>query len=141
DLGAIKVGDHAEIRSSAFADVFHGTVTSVGDLLDPQTRTTLVRIVTSNPKGELKKDLFVDVTIAAPARRQVLVVPTTAILYDEQNLPFVYVDAGQGRFMQRIVSIGAQQDKDTEIVTGLKAGERVVGQGSVFLQFANTIGK
>ncbi len=141
DLGAIKVGDAAEIRASAFPDVFHGRVTSVGDLLDPATRTTLVRIVTANPKGLLKKDLFVDVTIAAPSRRQVLVVPTTAILYDEQNLPFVYVDAGQGRFMQRIVSIGAQQGSDTEVVAGLKADERVVGQGSLFLQFANTIGK
>jgi cobalt-zinc-cadmium efflux system membrane fusion protein len=141
DLGAIKAGDAAEIRASAFGDVFHGRVTSIGDLLDPATRTTLVRIVTANPRGLLKKDLFVDVTIAAPSRRQVLVVPTTAILYDEQNLPFVYVDAGQGRFMQRIVSIGAQQGADTEIVTGLKADERVVGQGSLFLQFANTIGK
>lgn len=141
DLSTIKVGDTAEIRTSAFPDVFHGRVTSVGDLLDPATRTTLVRIVTANPKGLLKKDLFVDVSIAGPSRRQVLVVPTTAILYDEQNLPFVYVDAGQGRFLQRIVSIGAQQGSDTEIVTGLKADERVVGQGSLFLQFANTIGK
>jgi cobalt-zinc-cadmium efflux system membrane fusion protein len=141
DLSTIKVGDTAEIRTSAFPDVFHGRVTSVGDLLDPATRTTLVRIVTANPKGLLKKDLFVDVSIAGPSRRQVLVVPTTAILYDEQNLPFVYVDAGQGRYLQRIVSIGAQQGSDTEIVTGLKADERVVGQGSLFLQFANTIGK
>jgi cobalt-zinc-cadmium efflux system membrane fusion protein len=141
DLSTIKVGDTAEIRTSAFPDVFHGRVTSVGDLLDPATRTTLVRIVTANPRGLLKKDLFVDVSIAGPSRRQVLIVPTTAILYDEQNLPFVYVDAGQGRFLQRIVSIGAQQGSDTEIVTGLKADERVVGQGSLFLQFANTIGK
>ena len=141
DLKTVHVGDAAEVKSAAFPDVFHGRVTSVGDLLDPATRTTLVRIVTANPGGLLKKDLFVDVMMTEPTRRQVLVVPTTAVLYDEQNFPFVYVDAGQGRFTQRIISIGAQQGSDTEVTSGLKADERVVGQGSLFLQFANTIGK
>jgi cobalt-zinc-cadmium efflux system membrane fusion protein len=141
DLSSISVGDAADVRSSAFPDVFHGRVASVGDLLDPATRTTLVRIVTANPRGVLKKDLFVDVSIAGPTRHKVLVVPTSAILYDEQNLPFVYVDAGQNRFMQRTISIGAQQGADTEITAGLKPDDHVVGQGSLFLQFANTIGK
>ena len=110
-------------------------------MLDPATRTTLVRIVTANPKGILKKDLFVDVAIAGPTRHQVLAVPTTAVLYDEQNLPFVYVDTGQGRFEQRTVTIGTQQGTDIEITSGLKADDRVVSQGSLFLQFAATIGK
>ena len=141
DLSAVKVGQTAEIRNSAFPDVFHGRVASVGDLLDPATRTTLVRIVTANPRGLLKKDLFVDVTIAGPTRHQVLVVPTSAVLYDEQNLPFVYVDAGGGKFAQRTVTLGTQQGANTEVTAGLKAGERIVGQGSLFLQFANTVGK
>lgn len=141
DLSAVKVGQTAEIRNSAFPDVFHGRVASVGDLLDPATRTTLVRIVTANPRGLLKKDLFVDVTIAGPTRHQVLVVPTSAVLYDEQNLPFVYVDAGGGKFAQRTVTLGTQQGSNTEVTAGLKAGERIVGQGSLFLQFANTVGK
>ncbi len=141
DVSSIAVGEEAEIRNTAFPDVFHGKVTSVGELLDPATRTTLVRIVTANPKGILKKDLFVDVSIAGPTRHKVLVVPTTAVLYDEQNLPFVYVDTGQGRFEQRTVSIGTQQGAETEITSGLKADDRVVGQGSLFLQFAAAIGK
>ena len=141
DLSSVKVGQTADIRNSAFPDVFHGRVASVGDLLDPATRTTLVRIVTANPNGLLKKDLFVDVTIAGPTRHQVLVVPTSAVLYDEQNLPFVYVDAGSGKFAQRTVTLGTQEGQNTEITAGLKAGERIVGQGSLFLQFANTIGK
>jgi cobalt-zinc-cadmium efflux system membrane fusion protein len=141
DLRAVRVGDAAEVRAASFPDVFHGRVAYVGDLLDPATRTTLVRIVTANPSGLLKKDLFVDVTVHGPARHDVLVVPTSAVLYDEQNLPFVYVDQGQGRFAQRQVTIGAQQGADTEITSGLKADDRVVGQGSLFLQFANSIGK
>jgi membrane fusion protein, heavy metal efflux system len=141
DLRSVHVGDSAEVRQAAFSDVFHGRVAYVGDLLDPATRTTLVRIVTANPTGLLKKDLFVDVTLHDSAKRNVLVVPTSAVLYDEQNMPFVYVDAGQGRFMQRQVTLGTQQGTTTEIASGLKADEQVVGQGSLFLQFANSIGK
>jgi cobalt-zinc-cadmium efflux system membrane fusion protein len=141
DLRAVHVGDAAEVREASYPDVFHGRVAYVGDLLDPATRTTLVRIVTANPSGLLKKDLFVDVTVHGPVRHDVLVVPTSAVLYDEQNLPFVYVDQGQGKFAQRQVTLGAQQGTDTEIMSGLKAGDQVIGQGSLFLQFANSIGK
>jgi cobalt-zinc-cadmium efflux system membrane fusion protein len=141
DLRAVHVGDAAEVREASYPDVFHGRVAYVGDLLDPATRTTLVRIVTANPSGLLKKDLFVDVTVHGLVRHDVLVVPTSAVLYDEQNLPFVYVDQGQGKFAQRQVTLGAQQGTDTEITSGLKAGDQVIGQGSLFLQFANSIGK
>ena len=77
-------------------------------------------------------------TIHDKATRDVLVVPTAAVLYDEQNFPFVYVQVEPGKFAQRLVKLGGQQDDETEIVDGLKAGDRVVSQGSVFLQFANT---
>jgi multidrug efflux pump subunit AcrA (membrane-fusion protein) len=86
----------------------------------------------------LKKDLFVDVVIHDKSTREVLVVPTTAVLYDEQNFPFVYVQAEAGKFAQRLVKIGGQQGDETQILDGLKPGDPVVSQGSVFLQFANT---
>ena len=108
-------------------------------MLDPATRTTPVRIVTQNPNGLLKKDLFVDVVIHDKTTRDVLVVPTAAVLYDEQNFPFVYVQVEPGKFAQRLVKLGGQQGDDTQIVDGLKAGDPVVSQGSVFLQFANTL--
>jgi len=138
DLGAIRVGDTVDIRSASYPDPFHGVVTYIGDMIDPATRTTPVRIVTDNPHGLLKKDLFVDVVIHDRATRDALVVPTAAVLYDEQNFPFVYVRAGQDQFAERKISLGAQRDDTTEVTSGLKAGEAVVSQGSVFLQFANT---
>ena len=45
-----------------------------------------------------------------------LVVPTTAVLYDDDNLPFVYVQVEPGKFAQRLVKIGGQQGDDTQIV-------------------------
>jgi cobalt-zinc-cadmium efflux system membrane fusion protein len=141
DLREVHAGDSADVRVQGYADVFHGEVTSVGHLVDPATRTTLVRIVTANTTSLLRKDQFVDVTIHGRAERTVLVVPTTSVLYDEQNLPFVYLEVGDGKYAQRLVNLGTQQGPDVEVTSGVKAGDRVVGQGALFLQFANTIGK
>ncbi|MGE5243297.1 MAG: efflux RND transporter periplasmic adaptor subunit [Betaproteobacteria bacterium] len=141
DLSRVHVGDTADVRQSALPVVFHGTVSYIGEMLDPATRTTPVRIVTRNTDGLLKKDLFVDVILHNRTRQNVLVVPTAAVLYDENNMPFVYVQMEPGKFAQRLVTLGAQQDDETQIADGLKAGDAVVGQGSVFLQFANTYGQ
>jgi membrane fusion protein, heavy metal efflux system len=138
DLRDVRNGDTAEVRSAAFPDVFKGVVTYIGNQLDAPTRTTPVRVVTQNPHGFLKKDQFVDLVIHGKATRDVLVVPTSAVLYDSENLPFVYVEIEQGRFAQRSVTIGAQQNGMTEITQGLQQSERVVAQGSLFLQFANS---
>ncbi|HZT32856.1 MAG TPA: efflux RND transporter periplasmic adaptor subunit [Bryobacteraceae bacterium] len=138
DLPAVRVGDPVEETNSALPDRFHGSVAYIGAMVDPATRTTPVRIVTRNPGGLLKKDMFVDAVILTRTRRNVLWVPTDALLHDPQNEPFVYVEVESGRFAQRLVTVGAEQDGRTEIASGIKEGERVVSEGSVFLQFANT---
>jgi membrane fusion protein, heavy metal efflux system len=139
DLESIRVGDMAEETNSSFRQTFRGVVSYIGAQIDPATRTTSVRIVTQNPQGWLKKDMFVDAVIHTRSSRSVLSVPTSAILRNDENLPFVYVQAQTGGFAQRLVNIGAQQGNDTEIVSGVTQGEKVVSEGSVFLQFANSI--
>jgi len=138
DLESIRVGDVVEETNPSFKETFRGVVSYIGALVDPATRTTSVRIVTQNPQGMLKKDMFVDAVIHTRSGRSVLSVPTSAILRNDQNLPFVYVQAGPGQFGQRLVNLGAQQGDQTEIVSGAKAGEKIVAEGSVFLQFANS---
>jgi membrane fusion protein, heavy metal efflux system len=138
DLRSVHKGDTVELRNASFPTVFHGTVSYIGDMIDPATRTTPVRIVTPNTDGLLKKDLFLDITVKDKSEREALVVPTSAVLYDEQNFPFVYVQMQPGQFAQRQVTIGTQQQDQIEIVNGLKPGEQVVAQGSLFLQFANS---
>ena len=138
DLESIRVGDGVEETNPSFKETFHGVVSYIGALVDPATRTTSVRIVTQNPQGMLKKDMFVDAVIHTKSGKSVLSVPTSAILRNDENLPFVYVQAGPGQFGQRLVTLGAQQGDQTEIVSGAKAGEKIVAEGSVFLQFANS---
>ena len=141
DLASVHVGDEVDARSRSMSGTFQGTVQYIDHLIDPATRTTLVRIVTKNPGGVLRKDLFMDIELHDRTRRDVIAVPVAAVLYDEQNLPFVYVQVESGKFAQRLVKLGTRQGDQIEIVDGLKAGERIVSQGSLFLQFANTFGK
>jgi cobalt-zinc-cadmium efflux system membrane fusion protein len=139
DLEAVRVGDAVEETDASFHRTFHGAIGYIEALIDPATRTTSVRIVTKNPDGLLKKDMFVDAVIHTRSGRTVITVPTSAILRNDENLPFVYVQVSPGKFGQRLVNLGVEQGDETEIATGLKEGEKVVSQGSVFLQFANTI--
>ena len=138
DLPSVRVGDEAEETNPSIGKVFRGEVEYIGSALDPATRTTPVRIVTRNPGGLLKKDMFIDVTIHARTQRHVLTVPVSAVLADAENKPFVYVEAQPGQFAQRAVSVGDQQNGEQEIVSGLEEGEQVVAEGSIFLQFANS---
>jgi cobalt-zinc-cadmium efflux system membrane fusion protein len=138
DLSKVRVGDDADIRTAAYPTTFHGKVTYIGSMLDPATRTTPVRIVTANPDGRLKKDQFVDIVMRDKTERQALVVPTSAVLYDAENLPFVYVQVEQGKFAQRPVTLGTQHGDVTEVAKGVTESDRVVAQGSLFMQFASS---
>ncbi|MGD0619631.1 MAG: efflux RND transporter periplasmic adaptor subunit [Bryobacteraceae bacterium] len=139
DLPSVHNGDSVEESNPSFNRSFHGTVSYIGSFVDPNTRTTSVRIVTANPGGLLKKDMFVDAVIRTSRQNNILVVPVSAVLRDDKNEPMAYVQVEPGKFAQRPVTIGPQQDGLVQITGGLQEGEPVVSDGSLFLQFANAI--
>ncbi len=139
DLPDVQVGAAVEETNPASGRLFHGTVGYVGAFVDPATRTTPIRIVTRNPEGLLKKDMFVEAVIHTSGSKSLPAVPVSAVLRDDKNEPIVYVQAQPGKFAQRSVTIGAQQDGMIAIPSGLREGENVLADGSLFLQFANSI--
>ncbi|HMD71569.1 MAG TPA: efflux RND transporter periplasmic adaptor subunit [Bryobacteraceae bacterium] len=139
DLPLVRTGDPVEETNPASARTFHGTVSYVGAFVDPATRTTPVRIVTQNVEGLLKKDMFVEAVISTFTRSSVLAVPVAAVLRDDKNEPIVYVEAEPGKFAQRSVAIGTQQDGMIAVPSGLEKSDRVLADGSLFLQFATSI--
>ncbi|MDP9171474.1 MAG: efflux RND transporter periplasmic adaptor subunit [Acidobacteriota bacterium] len=138
DLESVRVGDVVEETDSSFHKTFRGVISYIEALIDPATRTTSVRIVTKNPERLLKKDMFVDAVIHTHSGRSLLAIPTSAILRNEENLPFVYVESQPGKFAQRLITLGVQQGDQTELLSGCKEGEKIVAQGAIFLQFANS---
>ncbi len=139
DLAYVHTGDTVTIETDAYPDRFRGKISYIASALDPNTRTLQARIVTDNPGGKLKKDMYVTAVVAAGEIQNVLAVPDSAILRDSENLPFVYVVQGTNQFGRRKVEIGESQGGRTQILSGLAAGDRVAGDGSLFLQFANQL--
>lgn len=139
DVGYVRVGDSVDITTDTYPKVFHGRISYVAPALDPNTRTLQARIVTANPNKILKKDMYVTAMLEAGVIRDALTVPDAAVLRDTENIPFVYVQSGANQFARRLVKVGDSQDGRTQITDGLKEGERVVGDGSLFLQFKNSL--
>ena len=139
DLAAVRSGQDVAVTTDAYPDTFHGRISYVSPAVDPTTRTLQARIVVENPGEKLKKDMYCTVTVTAGVMSNVLAVPDSAILRDDNNQPFVYVAAGSNQFGRRDVETGTSQNGQTQILKGISIGERVVGDGSLFLQFANSI--
>jgi cobalt-zinc-cadmium efflux system membrane fusion protein len=135
DLELVHVGDPVTISSGIGGRPVTGTVDNVGSVVDPDTRSVSVRVVADNPGGLLKKQMYVRVTVEDRQTARGLLVPVSAILRDDENLPFVYVEQKDGSFARRHVTPGYRAGDTTEIETGLKPQERIVADGAIFLQF------
>jgi cobalt-zinc-cadmium efflux system membrane fusion protein len=139
DLAYVHSGDDVVVETDAYPDSFHGRISYVSPALDPSTRTLQARIVVDNPGEKLKRDMYCTVTVTAGILSNVVAVPNASVLRDDNNQPFVYVATGANQFGRRDVDLGESQNGQTQILKGISVGERVVGDGSLFLQFANSL--
>jgi cobalt-zinc-cadmium efflux system membrane fusion protein len=139
DLPYVRVGDAVTIQTDSYPDVFHGRIAYVAASLDPNTRTLQARIETNNPGEKLKKDMYVVATVNAGTISNAIALPDAAILRDNENQPFVYAETSSNQFGRRTVTLGEGLNGQTQIISGLKAGDQVIGDGSLFLQFANSL--
>jgi membrane fusion protein, heavy metal efflux system len=139
DLPYVKVGDPVSIQTDSYPQTFHGRISYVAASLDPNTRTLQARIETSNPGEKLKKDMYVTATVNAGTMPNAIALPDAAILRDTENQPFVYAETSASQFGRRTVTLGESLNGQTEITSGLKPGDQVIGDGSLFLQFANSL--
>jgi membrane fusion protein, heavy metal efflux system len=135
DLTLVRLGDSAEILTGIGAKNFSGRVDNISALVNPDTRSIAVRVVVDNPGEFLKKQMYVRVLIHSREESSGLLVPVSAILRDDVNLPFVYVVQADGSFARRLVGIGYRAGDQFEIPEGLKAGDQIVVDGGLFVQF------
>jgi RND family efflux transporter MFP subunit len=110
---------------------FRGRVSYILPQLDPATRTLKVRVEFANPGYALKPDMYGEVEFQTGGARR-LVVPQSAVLNSGDHQT-VFVDRGNGYFEPRAVKIGEQLDGRIEILSGLKAGERIVISGNFLM--------
>jgi cobalt-zinc-cadmium efflux system membrane fusion protein len=135
----VQVGDTVTVANESYPDVVHGKIAYISPALDPNTRTLQARIEAPNPGERLKKEMYVTAEVRAGSIPNALLVPNSSVLRDEQNMPYVYVQTGNSQFARRDVTLGESENDKTQIATGLRAGDHVVGDGSLFLQFQNSL--
>jgi cobalt-zinc-cadmium efflux system membrane fusion protein len=133
DLPSVRVGDTADIITG-FGQTLHGRVDYIAALVDPNTRAVSVRLDVPNPGEVLKRDLYVRVALHSQVSANGILVPVSAVLRDDENLPFVFVTKADGSFERRRVDLGSRIGDRQEIRSGLTAGESIVVEGGLFLQ-------
>ena len=135
DLASVRVGDTAQVETGVASTQLGGTVANISALVDPDTRAVIARVDVDNPQQLLKKQMYVHVRIQSRQPSSGLLVPVSAILRDDENLPFVYVVQGDGSFARRRVTLGPRTGDQVVIPDGLASGDRIVDDGALFLQF------
>jgi cobalt-zinc-cadmium efflux system membrane fusion protein len=139
DLAFVKVGDTVSVTTDSYPEIFHGKISFISPAVDPNTRTLQARIEVDNAGEKLKNNMYCVATVTAGSIQNAISVPDAAVLRNDENQPFVYVADSSNQFGRRPVEIGESQSGQTQILKGLSAGEKVVGDGSLFLQFANSL--
>jgi RND family efflux transporter MFP subunit len=110
---------------------FHGRVSNILPQVDPATRTLTVRVEVANAGYALKPDMYGEIEFQTGGARR-LVVPQSAVLNSGDHQT-VFVDRGNGYFEPRAVTIGEQLDGRIVILSGLKAGDRIVTSGNFLM--------
>jgi membrane fusion protein, heavy metal efflux system len=132
DLESVKVGEDAQVTLSAYPDkVLHGRVTSVSDVIEPDSRRDKVRIALPNPDYALRPNMFAAVTLLGPSHSQVIV-PTSALLMNNDRTS-VFVATAPWTFKRRAVDVRLGEGSTAVIRAGVAAGEQVVVKGGILL--------
>ena len=134
DIAAVKLGQDAAFTTLAFTDEkFHGKVVLIGNQVEAGSRTVEVRIAVDNADGRLKPGMFADVEIITTILDNVLLIPDGALQTDAEN-QIVFVALDGHKFEKRIVKLGLEQSGRVQILSGVKAGENIVTEGSFILK-------
>lgn len=136
DLGRVPGHGDCLVTVSSYPDErFRGQITYLSDFLDPSSRTAKLRCVVPNKDGRLKLEMFADVFIPTTSVAAAAVVPGAA-LQDVEGKPVVFVQRDATHFEKREVRLGERGEQETQILSGVRPGEKVVTAGSFYLKSA-----
>lgn len=134
DVQFIRKDQKVDVIVSAYPHaIVQGTITYLGDVLDPATRTMRLRVTVLNPDRLLKPEMFAIVRVYAALSPDVLTVPLAAV----QNGPagtILFVQRSTNEFEMRTVKLGEEQGEMVTVLDGVSAGEQVVTKGSFVLK-------
>jgi len=134
DSPAFQVGQAVQVTISAFPGrLFDGRITTVGSVVDPNTRRVLVRSEIRDPQHELRSGMFANflISVGTPVRSPA--VSLNGVVREGDGSQTIWVTADRRRFARRTVQIGGQRDGYRQILDGVHPGELVATEGAIFL--------
>ena len=136
DFPRVRVGSQATVTVPSAPDgKTQGRVAYIDPRVDPATRTAKVRVEVSNRSGDLRLGMFVTVAFQTNATEHVTVVPPAAVqTIGDRSVVYVPADSDEGKFVERLVKLGARSGEFVQVLEGLKPGDKVVTEGSFFLR-------
>lgn len=133
DAGLVGLGQAVEVRVLAYPKrLFKARVTYVAALVDPQTHRLAVRAQIDNRDGALKPEMFANFRIVTSDASDAPAVPESAVVY-EGDAAHVWVLSDDGLLNYRAIRVGRNNEGLVEVLDGLRAGERIVTKGGLFI--------
>lgn len=133
-LALVKEGQRAKVNVEAYPDVsFPATVTTIGDVVDPTSRTIKLRAVVNNKDHRLKPEMFARLHIEVGESTLLLTIPREAVL-EENGKEFVYVVEGPDHYVRRDVKVSTISADQVRVLEGLASGQRIVTKGAVLVK-------
>ncbi|MEY4317233.1 MAG: hypothetical protein RI902_1041 [Pseudomonadota bacterium] len=131
-VSQVKAGQAVHIEVPALAhEKILGKLIYVGQTVNPETRTVLVRTELDNKGGRLKPSMLATMLIeSAPMPR--VVVPSSAVVRQD-DADHVFVEQSDGKFRLTPVKLAAEQNNQRVVLEGIKTGMRVVSEGAFHL--------
>jgi cobalt-zinc-cadmium efflux system membrane fusion protein len=129
----IQVGERVDVTLAAYPnEAFRARVMRIADMVDPQTRTIKVRAELENPRGRLRPEMFGSIRHTESIQMRP-VVPVGAVIQGDGH-SVVFVEKAPGRFQQTEITTGKRTGDVLPVLSGLKAGDRVVVDGAMLLK-------
>jgi Cu(I)/Ag(I) efflux system membrane fusion protein len=129
ELPLIKVGESAIVTLQYLPGVsLSSQVDYIYPTISADTRTAKIRLKLPNPDYKLKPQMFANVEIKINLGKKLLI-PESAVIDTGRGI-VAYVDLGDGNYEPREIEVGLRSDRSIEVLSGLKAGEKVVSQAN-----------
>jgi cobalt-zinc-cadmium efflux system membrane fusion protein len=133
DVNRVRMGQPVTIQVASLPNHrFFGRVTYISSSIDPSAHTLKVRSAIDNPQGLLKNGMFADVALDTGNAPPTLLIPVGAV-QTEKDQQFVLVETAPHDYKKRYLHTGPEKEGMFIVRDGLKAGERVVTHGGLFV--------
>ncbi len=132
-ISEVQKGEDVKLEFASMPEaVIVGKADSIGDAIDPVTRTIKVKVLLANPKGRIMPGMFAKADFGA-YENDIVVIPSSALIsVEEKN--FVFVAKSDEEFERRQVTVASARGENIVVIGGLAQGERVVSKGAMLLK-------